>query len=60
MGFALVYNIVIILHTNIMRYYANWVLADSVADGTNLQEMTNAVGQVPLFPHERGKVGFLY
>ena len=48
MGFALVYNIFNILQTNIMPYYANWVLADSVAAGTNLQVLINAIGQAPL------------
>ena len=48
MGFALIYNIFNILQTNIMPYYANWVLADSVAAGTNLQVLINAIGQAPL------------
>ena len=48
MGFTLVYNIFNILQTNIMPYYANWVLADSVAAGTNLQVLINAIGQAPL------------
>ena len=48
MGFALVYNIFNILQTNIMPYYANWVLADSVAAGTDLQVLINAIGQAPL------------
>ena len=48
MGFALIYNILAILQTNIMPYYANWVLADSVAAGTNLQVLINAIGQAPL------------
>ena len=48
MGFALVYNIFNILQTNIMPYYANWVLSDSVAGGTNLQVLINAIGQAPL------------
>lgn len=48
MGFALVYNIFNILQTNIMPYYANWVLADSVAKGTDLQVLINAIGQAPL------------
>lgn len=48
MGFTLVYNIFNILQTNIMPYYANWVLADSVAGGTNLQVLINAIGQAPL------------
>ncbi len=48
MGFALAYNIFNILQTNIMPYYANWVLADSVAGGTNLQVLINAIGQAPL------------
>ena len=48
MGFALVYNIFNILQTNIMPYYANWVLADSVKAGTDLQVAINAIGQAPL------------
>jgi GPH family glycoside/pentoside/hexuronide:cation symporter len=48
MGFTLVYNIFNILQTNIMPYYANWVLADSVTAGTNLQVLINAIGQAPL------------
>lgn len=48
MGFTLVYNIFNILQTNIMPYYANWVLADNVAAGTNLQVLINAIGQAPL------------
>lgn len=48
MCFTLVYNIFNILQTNIMPYYANWVLADSVAGGTNLQVLINAIGQAPL------------
>ena len=48
MGFTLIYNIFNILQTNIMPYYANWVLADSVAAGTNLQVLINAIGQAPL------------
>lgn len=48
MGFALVYNIFNILQTNIMPYYANWVLADSVSKGTGLQALINAIGQAPL------------
>ncbi len=48
MAFALVYNIMNILQTNIMPYYANWVLADSVAKGTDLQVLINAIGQAPL------------
>ena len=48
MGFTLAYNIFNILQTNIMPYYANWVLADSVAGGTNLQVLINAIGQAPL------------
>ena len=48
MGFTLVYNIFNILQTNIMPYYANWVLADNVAKGTDLQVLINAVGQAPL------------
>lgn len=48
MGFTLVYNIFNILQTNIMPYYANWVLADSVKAGTDLQVLINAVGQAPL------------
>ena len=48
MCFTLVYNIMNILQTNVMPYYANWVLADSVAGGTNLQVLINAIGQAPL------------
>lgn len=48
MTFWLIYNIFNILQTNIMPYYANWVLADSVAAGTNLQVLINAIGQAPL------------
>ena len=48
MGFTLIYNILSILQTNIMPYYANWVLSNSVAGGTNLQVLINAVGQAPL------------
>lgn len=48
MGFALVYNLFNILQTNSMLYYSNWVLADSVQAGTNLQVLINAVGQAPL------------
>lgn len=48
MGFTLIYNIMNILQTNIMPYYANWVLSNSVAGGTNLQVLINAVGQAPL------------
>lgn len=48
MSFTLIYNILNILQTNIMPYYANWVLANSVAAGTNLQVLINAVGQAPL------------
>lgn len=48
MAFALVYNIFNILQTNIMPYYANWVLADNVAKGTDLQVLINAIGQAPL------------
>lgn len=48
MGFTLIYNIFNILQTNIMPYYANWVLADNVAAGTNLQVLINAIGQAPL------------
>lgn len=48
MGFTLIYNILNILQTNIMPYYANWVLSNSVAGGTNLQVLINAVGQAPL------------
>lgn len=48
MGFTLVYNLFNILQTNSMVYYANWVLADSVAGGTNLQALINAIGQAPL------------
>lgn len=47
MGFTLIYNIFNILQTNIMPYYANWVLAHSVAEGTNLQVLINAIGQAP-------------
>ena len=48
MGFTLIYNIFNILQTNIMPYYANWVLASSVAEGTNRQILINAIGQAPL------------
>ena len=48
MGFTLIYNVFNILQTNIMPYYANWVLADNVAAGTNLQVLINAIGQAPL------------
>lgn len=48
MTFWLIYNIFNVLQTNIMPYYANWVLADSVAAGTNLQVLINAIGQAPL------------
>ena len=48
MVFGLIYNILNILQTNIMPYYANWVLADNVAAGTNLQVLINAIGQAPL------------
>ena len=48
MGFTLVYNIFNIAQTNIMPYYANWVLADSVQAGTDLQVLINAIGQAPL------------
>ena len=48
MGFTFVYNIFNILQTNVMLYYSNWVLANSVDGGTNLQVMINAIGQAPL------------
>ena len=48
MGFSLIWNILNILQTNIMPYYANWVLADSVKAGTDLQVLINAIGQAPL------------
>lgn len=48
MSFTLIYNIYNIAQTNIMPYYANWVLADSVAAGTNLQVLINAIGQAPM------------
>lgn len=48
MGFTLVYNLFNILQTNSMVYYANWVLSDSVAGGTALQTLINAIDQAPL------------
>lgn len=48
MGFNLVYNVFNFAQTNISLYYANWVLADSVSAGTNLQLLMNAIGQAPL------------
>ena len=48
MGFTFVYNIFNILQTNVMLYYSNWVLANSVDGGTSLQVMINAIGQAPL------------
>ena len=36
------------LGTNSMVYFCNWVLADSVADGANMQFLVNVIGQAPL------------
>ena len=48
MAVWLLYQISQYLATNVMLYYCNWVLADSVTGGATMQVIVNAVGQAPL------------
>lgn len=48
MGFCISYNVLNILSTNTILYYANWVLGNSVDSGTKFQVLLNAIGQAPL------------
>lgn len=48
MSFWAIYQFFNFVSTNSMLYYCNWVLANSVDEGTNFQVLVNAVGQAPL------------
>lgn len=48
MVFWAIFQITQFLHTNIMLYFCNWVLGDSVASGAGNQILVNAIGQAPL------------
>ena len=48
MAVWLLYQISQYLSTNVMLYYCNWVIADSVSGGATMQVIVNAVGQAPL------------
>ena len=44
----IIFSIQNFLGTNSMVYYCNWVLADSVSEGANMQFLVNVIGQAPL------------
>lgn len=48
MTFWAIFQTTQFLHTNIMLYFCNWVLGDSVASGAGNQILVNAIGQAPL------------
>lgn len=48
MIFWIIYQVTQFLSTNIMLYFCNWVLGDSVASGAGNQIIVNAIGQAPL------------
>lgn len=48
MTFWAIFQITQFLNTNIMLYFCNWVLGDSVASGAGNQILVNAIGQAPL------------
>ncbi|MBD5512436.1 MAG: MFS transporter [Lachnospiraceae bacterium] len=48
MAFWAIFQITQFLNTNIMLYFCNWVLGNSVASGAGNQILVNAIGQAPL------------
>lgn len=48
MGSWLIYQLYNFLSTNVMIYYSNWVLANSVDGGVGMQVLVNMIGQAPL------------
>ncbi|MCM1025395.1 MAG: MFS transporter [Roseburia sp.] len=48
MAFWAIYQVTQFLNTNIMLYFCNWVLGNSVASGAGNQILVNAIGQAPL------------